>query len=130
MKGNQLGLLLLLGLAVLIPLACGGGVGAQTRVVNLSIVGQTLYGAGPGGTVRVDQGTSVTLRLDSDEPLEVFVHGYDISASVKAGATTSVEFTASVPGRFPFMIHALGGDDGAHQKTEVLLGFVEVVPHK
>lgn len=130
MKRIWLGILLLVVAVAFIWWALGRDGGPAIRSFNLSVVGQTLYGAGPGGAVRVRLGDQVTIHISADEPMEVFLHGYDLETRVRPDADGTMEFTASILGRHPLMIHELGEDQGSHRKVEVLLGFIEVLPGK
>ena len=126
MKRIGIGLLVLL--AVVGLSGCGKGTDSGVHNVNLSIVSQALYGARPDKIIQFKQGEKVTLRITADEPMEVFLHGYAVETRVKPGATSTLQFTADVVGRFPLMIHSLGEDEGSH--LEILLGLVDVVPSK
>ncbi len=123
-RGRWLGLLALLWLA---GLACAGQAGPETRTMNLSIVSQTLYGARPDKLIPCAQGEKVTFSITADEPMEVFLHGYDKGTRVTPGQTSTLEFAAIVPGRYPLMIHSLGAGKG-ERKVEILLGLVDVSP--
>lgn len=127
MKRVWLGLLLLAGAIALSWWFWGGGGSPEARTVNLSVVNQTLYGAGPDGLIRVKEGDTVTIHLTCDEPMEVFLHGYDLETPLKPGAPSTIEFTANILGRFPLMIHSLG-EGQEERKTEILLGLVDVLP--
>lgn len=107
---------------------CGKGSGSAVHSVSLSIVSQTLYGARPDKMIQFKQGEKVTIRITADEPMKIFLHGYDVEIRVKPGETSALQFSADVLGRFPLMIHSLGEDEGSH--VEILLGLVDVVPSK
>ncbi|MBI4303085.1 MAG: hypothetical protein HY665_01925 [Chloroflexi bacterium] len=90
---------------------------------------QTLYGYRGDKLIPFRQGEKVTISITADEPMEVFLHGYDVETRVKPGETSTLEFPAEVLGRFPLMIHSLGeGED--KQRVEILLGLVDVLPRK
>lgn len=46
------------------------------------------------------------IRLTSDKPLHVHLHGYDIESDVAPNLVTSLRFTATATGRFPIEIHS------------------------
>jgi len=71
---------------------------AQGQVVEISVAGGSV--TGPKGRVRVDRGSTVTLRVTSDVADEVHLHGYDKSVDVEKGGTATLTFTAGVAGVF------------------------------
>lgn len=129
MKRIGIGLLIILAVVGLLGWACGKGTGSGVHNVNLSIVSQALYGARPDKVIPFKQGEKVTINITADEPMEIFLHGYDVEASVKPGTTSTLQFTADVLGRFVLMIHSLGEGDG-EKRVEILLGLVDVLPRK
>lgn len=52
------------------------------------------------GPVAVSAGDHVELRVSSDVPDEVHVHGYDILQAVEPGEPATVTFVADIPGQF------------------------------
>lgn len=52
------------------------------------------------------QNDEVVIRLTSDRPLHVHLHGYDIESDVAPDAAASLRFTATATGRFPIEIHS------------------------
>ncbi|HJU24055.1 MAG TPA: hypothetical protein VJ891_16240 [Casimicrobiaceae bacterium] len=75
--------------------------------------------------VRVKEGDVVTLRVTSDRPLDLHLHGYDIEWHVQPGVTGTQTFDARLTGRFP--VHAHGATaTGAHDDAPLL--YVEVYP--
>ena len=129
MKRIGIGLLVVLAVVGLMGWACGKGTGSGVHNVNLSIVSQALYGARPDKVIPFKQGEKVTIHITADEPMEIFLHGYDVETRVTPGATSTLQFTADVVGRFALMIHSLGEGE-AEQKIEILLGLVDVLPRK
>jgi cupredoxin-like protein len=59
----------------------------------------------PHGTVRIGKGTRVELRLTSDRPMALHLHGYDIEARVTPQSPAVMAFTAAITGRFPISEH-------------------------
>lgn len=45
------------------------------------------------GEISVTEGDRVTLRLGSDEPVEVHLHGYDLEEEVSSGETAELDLT-------------------------------------
>lgn len=128
MKRIGIGLVLLLVAAGLLWWALGRDGGPQARTINLTVINQTLEGAGRDKVIKVNQGDQVTLQVSVDEPMEVFLHGYDIEKDLQPEEVGSLQFTATIPGLHAFMVHALGGDPGSHKRVEILLGMVQVLP--
>ena len=127
MKRAGIGLLVILSVVGLMGLACGR-TSSGVHNANLSIMSQTLYGARPDKVIPFKQGEKVTINITADEPMKVFLHGYNVETRVKLGESSTLQFTANVLGRFPLMIHSLGEDEGSH--VEILLGLVDVLPGK
>lgn len=126
---KQIGIGLLVILAMVGLSGCGKGSDSGVHNINLSVVSQTLYGGRPDKIIPFKQGEKVTINITADEPMEIFLHGYDVETRVKPGTTSTLQFTADVLGRFALMIHSLGeGED--KQRVEILLGLVDVVPRK
>lgn len=130
------GLLLMILVAGALWWALGRGGGPQARTFNLAVLDQKLYGAGEG-IFRVKQGDMITLQITADEPMEVFLHGYDLETLVKPNLPGTIQFSANLPGAHALMIHALwvgeGDNKGSHKgkrRVEILLGFVEVLPQR
>jgi len=73
-------------------------------------------------TVRVPQGDTLVLELRSDSPLDLHLHGYDLTLSLKAGTPGRLQLHAQIPGRFPLAAHGK-----SHHHAPALL-YVEVTP--
>jgi hypothetical protein len=93
---------------------------AQPRSIDLTISNGDLPQA--QRLVAVGQGDELTLRLTSDKPIEVHLHGYDIEEKLSAGIAASVRFTARAAGRFPIEVHGGRPGDGK------VIGYLEVRP--
>jgi len=78
--------------------------------------------------IRVNEGDVVKLRLVSDQPIVLHLHGYDIEKRVAAGAITELAFTAYATGRFPIHVHAQGAGAGGHEHEDAPLAAIEVYP--
>jgi hypothetical protein len=68
--------------------------------------------------ISVEEGDWVTLRLSSDTPFEVHLHGYDLEEVVSPGEETDHSFEANLTGRF----------DIEEYETETELGALLVQP--
>lgn len=128
MKRSGILLVAILAVMGLLGWACGRGTSSGVHNMNLSIVSQTLYGARPDKIIPFKQGEKVTISISADEPMELFLHGYEVEVKVKPGTPSALEFTADVTGRFALMIHSLGEDGSS--RVEILLGLVDVLPRK
>jgi heme/copper-type cytochrome/quinol oxidase subunit 2 len=81
-----------------------GRVLAEDRVLELAIHNGESPATPPVLSVR--QNAQVVVRLTSDRPLHVHLHGYDIESDVPPNVVTSLRFTATATGRFPIEIHS------------------------
>ena len=77
--------------------------------------------------VRVMQGDTVKLRWNSDRPILLHLHGYDIETKVEPGTTAEMTFTAHTTGRFPVEEHK-PSTRGGHSHGEAPLVRIEVQP--
>jgi len=93
---------------------------AQSRSVDLVISNGEL--PQDQRLVAVSQGDELTLRLTSDKPVAVHLHGYDIEEKLSPGATVLLRFTARATGRFPIEVH------GDRRGDEKVIGYLEVRP--
>ena len=75
-------------------------------------------GAMSPAEIGVEEGDQVTLRLTSDRPMEVHLHGYDLEEEVLPGEETVLSFEAEITGRFEIEDH----------DTETALGALLVQP--
>ena len=110
--------------AVVVLLALGGlffalrpgpaADGPRERAFALSIED----GAMNPGEIEVREGDRVRLRLTSEEPTEVHLHGYDLEEEVSPGEEATLSFGADLPGRFEIEDH----------ESEDVLGVLLVQP--
>lgn len=91
----------------------------EDKVFDVVVEGGKVVG--DDKTLRVTESDRVTLRLTSDVPIEVHLHGYDIEQDVAPEAPAAMSFEAFATGRFPISVH---GADG----SESTLIYVEVYP--
>jgi heme/copper-type cytochrome/quinol oxidase subunit 2 len=86
----------------------------QERIYDVAIEG----GAMDPDEISVEEGDFVTLRLTSESPIEVHMHGYDVEGDVLPGEETELSFEADATGRFEIEDH----------ETEAQLGTLLVQP--
>lgn len=77
---------------------------AENRVVELAI--HNRQASAKADVFSVSQDDEVVVRITSDKPLRVHLHGYDIESDVVPNVVTSLRFTATVTGRFPIEVHS------------------------
>jgi hypothetical protein len=70
--------------------------GLRTRTVDLSVEGGTMSPE----EISVSEGDRVKLRITSDGPLELHLHGYDIEREVEPDEPAELSFEANLTGRF------------------------------
>lgn len=73
-------------------------------------------------TLKVRRGDQVQVRIRSDRPVVLHLHGYDIDARVAPPAPALLTFKADLAGRFPVHEHR----EGAGNHRAVM--FIEVHP--
>ena len=93
---------------------------AQSRSIDLVISNGEL--PRDQRLVAVSQGDELTLRITSDKPVEVHLHGYDLEEKASPRVTASLHFTARAAGRFPIEVH------GDRRGDEKVIGYLEVRP--
>ena len=138
-----------LAIALTAVAACGGG-GPEDLEIAVKLEGDKLNPE----TIQVGQRDTVTLKIETDKPGEIHLHGYDIEKDLEAGQVTELIFVAGATGRFRITFHAAeeehqshdgetpepnaAGHDGTpepsegadHQdeEEELDIGFLEVLP--
>ena len=116
----------LLAAAVVLPASLAGvvpGHAAATKVVEIVLKNGKVAGK---SSVRVTRGDTVVLRWVSDRPLELHLHGYDVTAAVSPGAPAEMKVAARATGRFPVEIHGQRGSGGHHEDRAIF--HLEVYP--
>lgn len=88
--------------------------GPQTREFDLRISGDAMEPS----DITVTEGDRVVLRITTDSPHEVHVHGYDIEREIEPDEPTELSFEADLTGRFEIEDH----------ETEEELGTLVVEP--
>ncbi len=88
--------------------------GPQTLEFDLRISDEAMEPS----NVTATEGDQVVLRISTDSPLEVHVHGYDVDREVEPDAPARLSFAADLTGRFEIEEH----------ETEEELGTLVVEP--
>lgn len=99
------------------------GYGAGTQTVDIEVRNGKVVGK---NSVRVTRGDTVQLRWSSDKPLELHLHGYDVTVRVVPGTPAEMKLRAHATGRFPVEIHGEKKSSGGHSHKP--LYFLEVYP--
>jgi hypothetical protein len=100
---------------------------APRKSFELNIVrGQV---AAPQRLLKVDKGDALKLRITSDAPGELHLHGYRLAAMLASGQPAELAFTAHATGRYPFEWHPADNAPaaGAHRRGPPL-ATLEVQP--
>jgi hypothetical protein len=88
--------------------------GPQTREFDLRISDDVMEPS----DIAVTEGDRVVLRISTDSPTELHVHGYDIEQEAEPGEPARLSFEADLTGRFEIENH----------ETEEELGTLVVEP--
>ncbi len=101
---------------------------AKRRVINLTIKNRRVVA--PQGRIRVTQGEVVELRWQTDEQVELHLHGYDKKLTVKPGTQATMVLRAKIAGRFPLTSHGWGHHGTGHGRGHGhdALAFIEIYP--
>ena len=120
------------GVAVILLLFSGWAQAEPVREFMLDVRGEqvTVRTSDPASermliALRVSEGDQLLLRWQTDSPLDLHLHGYDIELSVAPGNSAAMRFKAHATGRFPITRHNDAGDHGKHHQT---LLYLEVYP--
>jgi len=108
----------LLALGALATIA-GPAAAASLQSFSVELKGGKVKG---DDTLKVQQGDEVQVRLTSDQPMVLHLHGYDIDAKVAPSTPGLLQFKANLAGRFPVHEHR----EGAGNHRAVL--YIEVHP--
>lgn len=100
--------------------AASSGAATPARRADVTLRGGAFVGK--DRTVTLRQGEAVQLVVDSDRPLTLHFHGYELTADVGPGRAGTFAFVARIAGRFPVHQHSHGPDN--HRAVF----FVEVHP--
>jgi len=88
----------------------------QTKTFDLAVQNRKLV-SGPS-TLQVNQGDNVTINITVDEDEELHLHGYNLHIDLQKGIPSSLTFTATSSGNFPYELE--------HSSTEI--GALQVQP--
>lgn len=108
----------LIALVALTTIA-GTAAAASSQSFSVELAGGRVKG---DETLKVQKGDQVQVRLSSDKPMVLHLHGYDIDTRVAPPAPALLTFKADLAGRFPVHEHR----EGAGNHRAVL--FIEVRP--
>ena len=86
----------------------------RERTIDLAVEN----GAMTPDEVEVVEGNRVKLRVTSDEPIEIHLHGYDLEREVAPGEPATLSFEADLTGRFEMEDH----------ESEEVLGVLIIQP--
>lgn len=75
--------------------------GPQEKTFDLAIQASTMT----PDEITVDEGDQVNLRVTSDSPIEIHLHGYDLYAEAEPGDPGELSFDATISGRFEIENH-------------------------
>jgi hypothetical protein len=96
------------------------------RDFAVSIVGGAVqYEQRRARTLRATVGETVRIQWQSDAPVSLHLHGYDIEAKVAPGIPMTMQFDADIAGRFSIASHG-DGRRGGHAHRGLL--YLEVHP--
>ena len=109
-----------LAFAAVSSLAVAGLSLADDLTFHLVVEGGRTVGGAP--TLRAVEGDTVEIVLESDDGLELHLHGYDLTVPLAPGEPASLAFAADRVGRFPAESHGHG--DGHHET----LFYLEIYP--
>lgn len=99
----------------------------QLRVEDRSLVSGD-------SVLKVTQGDTVTLHIESDEPITFHLHGYDLQVPIGTEDPVPLTFVANATCSCRFTIHVAGEaghhDEESHHdvEEEIDLGRLEVMP--
>lgn len=99
---------------------------APQKIFNLDITRGAV--AAPQRLHKVEKGDALKLRVTSDAPGEVHLHGYRLSAKLAPGQAAELSFKAYATGRYPFEWHAAGETAGTKSHRGPPLATLEVQP--
>lgn len=99
---------------------------APQKIFNLDITRGAV--AAPQRLLKVEKGDALKLRVTSDTPGEVHLHGYRLAAKLAPGQAAELAFNAYATGRYPFEWHADGESAGPKSHRGPPLATLEVQP--
>ena len=79
--------------------------------------------------IKILEGTDLILVLNSDQPVVVHLHGYDIIAEVPKSGKALMKLNTFATGRFPIKIHPPAEEHQGNAHHERTLFYLEVHPN-
>jgi hypothetical protein len=106
---------------------CADAAELPQKIFELTIVHGTV--PPPERLLKVEKGDALKLRITSDTPGELHLHGYRLAAKLAPGQPAELAFTAYATGRYPLEWHAAGeaSSTSAHRRGPPL-ATLEVQP--
>lgn len=116
----------LIPLAIVLTSGAAGAADVPQKVFNLDIARRTV--AAPQRVLKAEKGDALKLRITSDTPGELHLHGYRLSATLAPGQPAELTFNAYATGRYPFEWHAANEAAGGKPHRGPPLATLEVQP--
>jgi hypothetical protein len=96
----------------------------STKIFSIKISKRRVVGK---KKLLVSQGDQITLLWQTDENVELHLHGYNIKKNIIANESTPMQINAQATGRFPVTSHGFDGEK-AHTHGKSALFYIEVHP--
>jgi hypothetical protein len=96
----------------------------NTKIFSIKISKRRVVGE---KKLLVSQGDQITLLWQTDENVELHLHGYNIKKKIITNKTTPMQINARATGRFPVTSHGFSGEQ-AHTHGRNALFYIEVYP--
>ena len=96
----------------------------NTKIFSIKISKRRVVGE---KKLLVSQGDQITLLWQTDEDVELHLHGYNIKKEIITNKTIPMQFNAMATGRFPVTSHGFSGEQ-AHTHGRNALFYIEVHP--
>ena len=100
MNTKLISLITILMVIGILAAACGGG---EPEDIDIPLT--ITEGNMSPETIKVNQGDTVTLKIDADVPGQFHLHTYDIESDIPESETTDFLFVADATGRFKITYH-------------------------
>lgn len=115
---NYLNIILFLTLTCFVISGCGKDAGGPKDIVFNFEINDGIHDPDVK-IIKVDQGDTVTLRVQTDTQGALHLHGYNIVEDVEPGTTGIMKFVADATGRFSIKFHFFEEKKESHEKTDV-----------
>lgn len=109
---------------VLLALGLAIQAGAE-QATTLTLELQNRELVGDQYTFRFREGDQISILWNSDEAVDLHLHGYDLTVPAAPGAPGEMRFTGSTTGRFP--VTSRGSAHGGSSEHRVLI-YIEIHP--